>query len=456
MTAALPSDRPAVAWYGDDFTGASAVLETLTFGGIPSVLFLGVPTDDELARFAGYGGIGVAGIARSESPAWMDRELPPVFRFLDGLGAAVTQYKVCSTFDSSPTTGSIGHAYDLAAPILAGAWTPMVVAVPDINRFQVFGNLFASVGATGYRLDRHPTMSRHPVTPMTEADLGRHLAKQTDAKIGLVDFVALQRGNGQAALDRARAEGAQIVSIDVIDEETLAEAGRLVWENRGEKIFTIASQGIAFALLAHWQRAGLMPAAGPAPTITPTDRLACVSGSCSPVTADQIRWAGAHGFRPIRLDVTKAATGGTGWETELQVAREAALAAASEGADPLVFTAEGPDDPAVAALRTAIDTAKADTAAVNAAIGEGLGRLLAGVLKATGARRGIIAGGDTSSHATTELGIYALTAAAPTDVSGAALCKAHSHDPAADGLEIALKGGQMGSPDFFGRIRGTA
>jgi uncharacterized protein YgbK (DUF1537 family) len=38
-------------------------------------------------------------------------------------------------------------------------------------------------------------------------------------------------------------------------------------------------------------------------------------------------------------------------------------------------------------------------------------------------------------------------------VPGAALFKAHSEDPALGGLELALKGGQMGGPDYFGRIR---
>jgi hypothetical protein len=44
------------------------------------------------------------------------------------------------------------------------------------GRYQAFGNLFATVEGTAYRLDRHPTMSRHPVTPMTEADLRLHLS----------------------------------------------------------------------------------------------------------------------------------------------------------------------------------------------------------------------------------------------------------------------------------------
>ena len=39
------------AWYGDDFTGAAATMEALTFGGLPSVLFLDVPTPAQLARF---------------------------------------------------------------------------------------------------------------------------------------------------------------------------------------------------------------------------------------------------------------------------------------------------------------------------------------------------------------------------------------------------------------------
>src|SRR3954468_1680203 len=114
----------------------------------------------------------------------MDRNLPPVFELLRSLGAPITHYKVCSTFDSAPHVGSIGRAIDLAAPILGGAWHPLVGAAPAIARYQALGNLFARVGGVAYRLDRHPTMSRHPVTPMREADLRLHLAEQTDGRVG--------------------------------------------------------------------------------------------------------------------------------------------------------------------------------------------------------------------------------------------------------------------------------
>ncbi len=88
-----------LSFYGDDYTGSSAVMEVLSFAGLPTVLFLEPPSPSDLARFAAYRGIGVAGIARAQSPAWMDANLPGVFRTLAALGAPIAHYKVCSTFE---------------------------------------------------------------------------------------------------------------------------------------------------------------------------------------------------------------------------------------------------------------------------------------------------------------------------------------------------------------------
>src|SRR3546814_8091875 len=68
-----------------------------------------------------------------------------------------------------------------------GGVVPIVVGAPHLGRYVVFGNLFAVAGGDEvFRIDRHPTMARHPVTPMHEADLRRHLAAQTDMPIALV------------------------------------------------------------------------------------------------------------------------------------------------------------------------------------------------------------------------------------------------------------------------------
>jgi 3-oxoisoapionate kinase len=85
---------------------------------------------------------------------------------------------------------------------------------------------------------------------------------------------------------------------------------------------------------------------------------------------------------------------------------------------------------------------------VNDRIGTGLGQLLDGLLRRTGVRRAVIAGGDTSGHAAQHLGIDALTALAPL-APGAPLCTAHSPDGALRGLQLVLKGGQGGGEDVF-------
>jgi uncharacterized protein YgbK (DUF1537 family) len=87
-----------------------------------------------------------------------------------------------------------------------------------------------------------------------------------------------------------------------------------------------------------------------------------------------------------------------------------------------------------------------------------LGRILGRILKRLVAEqqltRAVIAGGDTSSHALGEVGIDALTVRMPLpDSPGSPLCRAYSGIREIDGLEIALKGGQLGNDAYFSAIR---
>ncbi|MEY2952776.1 MAG: hypothetical protein RLZZ401_863, partial [Pseudomonadota bacterium] len=145
MTDTTLPEGPLLAYYGDDFTGSTDVMEAFTAAGVPTVLFLRPPGAAALAHFAQARCVGLASVARSQSPAWMARELPAAFASLKAFGAPLLQYKVCSTFDSSPHTGSIGNAIDIGAPMMPGRWSPMVVGAPRLKRYQAFGNLFAAV-----------------------------------------------------------------------------------------------------------------------------------------------------------------------------------------------------------------------------------------------------------------------------------------------------------------------
>lgn len=443
----LPNGR-LLSWYGDDYTGSAAVMEVLTFGGVDSVLFLDVPTPEQLAAFPNVRAIGIAGVARSETPAWMDQHLPHIFSSLAGFGPALTHYKVCSTLDSSPQIGSIGHAIDLAMPLLGGAWVPALIAAPPMRRYQAFGHLFAGTGEGIYRLDRHPVMSRHPVTPMHESDVARHLALQTARPTACIDLTHLRGPDGGGkALAKLLQAGPAVVTLDSIDDDDVVAAGRLIWEHRGNRLLAVGSQGVEYALLAYWRSIGALDVIPPATSAGAVPQIIAVSGSVSPTTAEQISWCASNGFGLVALSGPQLIT-----DPDAEIARsvETAKAELTAGRSVLVHSARGPDDPAVGAFRAAVSGSSLDLAAANALIGTGLGRVLSRLLADTAIARAVISGGDTSGHASRQLSVHALTALAPT-IPGAALCTAHRTDDTP--LQLALKGGQMGTPDYFGWIR---
>jgi uncharacterized protein YgbK (DUF1537 family) len=438
-----------LAWYGDDFTGAAAVMEVMAFAGVPAVLFIDPPTAADMAAFPRARAIGIAGSARAQTPEWMDRELPAIFGHLRGIGAEVTLYKICSTLDSAPDIGSIGRAIELGLRVFPADIVPVMPAAPPIGRWQAFGTLFAR-GADGiHRLDRHPVMARHPVTPMSEADVARHLAAQTDLPVACLMLPDLAGPDGGAtALAALQARGARLVTLDCAGDQDLARIGALLSARGG---LVAGSQGVAYALVAHQVAAGLLPSPASEPVRTaPADRVAVVSGSVSSVTADQIAWAEAHGFGLVALDPVAVLKDTAPEGAECARVAAAALAILDSGRSVLVHSARGPDDPRLPAFRAALARSGLDEATANARIGAALGDVLLGLWRQAGLTRLVASGGDTSGHVARRLGLRALTALAET-VPGAALCTGHL--PGGATVEIALKGGQMGTTDYFGRIR---
>ena len=201
------------------------------------------------------------------------------------------------------------------------------------------------------------------------------------------------------------------------------EAGRLIWENRGERL---SGSGHRASRPRSWRTGGLRDGfrgAGGFSRIAGS-RIVCVSGSVSPITAAQIAFAVEQGFAPISIDATQAIDRAA-WEGECARAVERALAALGQGRDPLVYSAAGPDDPAVAG-------------AANGGRGRGgcgrngerpdRGRARQDPRRCTAGSkltRAVISGGDSSSHAASVLGIDALTAVAPI-APGSPLCRAHA------------------------------
>jgi uncharacterized protein YgbK (DUF1537 family) len=416
-------------YYGDDFTGSTDVLEQLAGNGVASVLFLGAPTTAQLAHFPACQAIGFAGDARSRTPEW-------IFTRMRDLGPAIVQYKVCSTFDSAPHRGSIGRALEIGREVFATQTVPIGVAAPHLGRFVVFGNLFAAAGNRVSRIDRHPTMAHHPATPMEEADLRLHLAKQSNLAIGLVDLRAFQSDHAREQFRLQADSGAGAVLLDGVDAAMLQQAGQLIWglTEASQPVFTVGSSGVTASLIAHWRSAGVIAAEVPSVTATRADQILVISGSCSAVTAGQILWAKQNGFTSLELDAAALAHGGP---EAVNAATELALQLLRSGRDTVLYTALG--------------TPTGSTH--DQKLGLALGRLVLALVQQTGVRRVVLCGGDTSSHAVQQLGLTALTFAG-TLAPGAPLCRAHADEMTGlDGLELVLKGGQIGPEDFFRTAR---
>ena len=475
---AAPHSELRLAFYGDDFTGSTDALEVLAFAGLRCALFLKVPDAQTLRELGPFDAIGIAGDSRGMSPAEMEQALPPVLAAMARLPTPLLHYKVCSTFDSSPAIGSIGRVMDLARAVCGDGAIPIVAGTPALGRYCLFGNLFARSGTDGkvHRLDRHPIMSAHPVTPMHEADLARHLAAQTAQPI--TNFPWPQLDADRDAVDRELArQAADVHGAILFDAATpahLTEVGRLLdglangrhgrhgrngRNGRSRPLFCVGSSGLEYALTQWWRECGFDPAPelananakADADAFDPVPQLLAVSGSASPLSALQIDAALAAGFADLPVDAG-ALVAETGWQDSLAALSELAIAALRQGRSVMLHTARGPQDPRIAAMLDALVArgASRDQARHGGGrlLGQRLGAVVDAVLRAVPLRRLVLSGGDTSSQITQCLAPDALHIAARL-APGAPLCRVASRQPHLRALQIALKGGQMGQADYF-------
>ena len=422
----------ALTFYGDTFTGSTDALEALASNGVASVLFLEMPDAARLKEFRHVDALGVAGESRRRSPEWMSSHLPAIFKKLRAMKAPICQYKIGSTFDSGPRVGSIGRALEIGKEVFGAAFVPIVPAAPHLKRYVLFSNLFAGGEEGIHRLDRHPAMSRHPVTPMGESDLRLHLGKQTSSTLKALDMLALGSLDADAHLDALLEDKPAAVIFDGASREALRKTAELIWKRRPEACFVVGSSGFTHGLAVYWRATGLVNMASDFSDPGPVDKLVVMASSSSGVTERQIRWALAHGFEGIHIDAA-ALSDGEGAAAARAALLKPALRHLKAGKSIVLHRAPGP-------------------AAHREELGRQMGKLLRDLLMRSGVKRVVIVGGDTASHAARELGVYALTMLAPI-APGAPLCRAHSDDAGSRGLELAIKAGHIGPKDFFGAVR---
>ncbi|MBZ4042100.1 four-carbon acid sugar kinase family protein [Flavobacterium hibisci] len=450
-------EKLLLAYYGDDFTGSTDALEFLTLAGVKTILFLQKPNQKDLDRFPEIQAIGMAGKSRSMSPSEMETELYTAFENLKIFAPNHFHYKVCSTFDSAPHVGNIGKAIEIGSEVFNQKMVLVSPSAPHLGRFCVFGNLFARMGTIGngeiYRIDRHPSMSKHPVTPALEGDLTLHLAKQTQKSISLVNLTTIEKGTS-AVLEEVVNNESEILFFDGFNLEHLKTIGSVFNQLATQKtLFSVGSSGIEMALGLDWKRNNVIGNKiefEPAGEVSP---LLVLSGSCSPVTSRQIEYALENGFLEIPLESKTVDSQYQQEIIEKTVAR--IIVNFYNGKSTILHTSTGSDDPRIAEtgsyFKTNGITENEIQKQCSTIYGSVLGQITNEVLKKVPLKRILFAGGDTSSYAASELDILALEMIAPI-APGAPLCKAVSDNEWVNGIEMNFKGGQVGTADYFIKV----
>ena len=400
----------------DDFTGAGDVANTLAREGMRTRLFVGAQ-GPFAACDAGVVALKTRSVPAAEAVA---QSLAAAERLL-AAGCRQILFKYCSTFDSTPD-GNIGPVADALAARLDARGVVVCPAFPATGRTVYQGHLFV-----GDRLLSESGMERHPLTPMSDPDIRRWLARQSAGPVAHVAHGTVAQGAGAIRTALARVD-AVLAVVDALSEADL----RAIGEAAADAALVTGGSGVALGLPGNFRRAGLAVEGGTA--FVPQSGPALVlSGSCSSATRAQVaRYALDHPVLEVDVDALMAGAP--------VAAQAAAFAQAHADAAPLIYSSADPERVAAAQARHGRE---ASAAAVEEMFGT-----IARDAASRGVSRIVAAGGETSGAVVSALAVDALDVGPEIDPGVPVLSTAAG---ARAGLALALKSGNFGGPDFLAR-----
>ncbi len=413
---------PLLGCIADDFTGATDLASMLVRNGMRTVQLISVPD----ARQATPDADAVV-VALKSRTAPVQQAVHDSRAALDWLRAAGCRqffFKYGSTFDSTDD-GNIGPVGEALMDALGSGFALACPAFPTNGRTVYQGHLFV-----GTALLHQSGMENHPLTPMRDANLVRVLGRQTRTPVGLVPFATVEQGAPaiRRAMTALKEQGRHWAIVDALTDAHL----RAIGEAAAPYALVTGGSGVAIGLPENFRRAGSLPQRtdpGALPDVQ--GPAAVIAGSCARATLTQIGRARAHlpvlELDPLAIpDADALAHQATQWAAERL------------GTIPVVIAASAlPERVAALQARLGRDAAGALVEQALASIAEALIRL--------GARRLVVAGGETAGAVVTRLHVHSLRIGAEIDPGVPWTFAERNGAP----LLLALKSGNFGAPDFF-------
>jgi 3-dehydrotetronate 4-kinase len=405
----------------DDFTGATDLCNTLVRRGMRTVQLIDVPEPG--TEVADAEAVVIALKSRTTPVAGAINKSLAALAWLQKAGARQILFKYCSTFDSTDA-GNIGPVAEALMEALDTDFTLFCPAFPETGRTIYRGYLFV-----GDVLLSESGMRDHPLTPMRDPSLVRVLQRQTRGRVGLVPVATVSRGSNsiRAAFAELRRQGFHHTIVDAIEDRDLEAIGAAA---ANFKLITGGS-GIALGLPENFRRQGLLGDQSDADALPTISGAAVVlSGSCSPATIAQVAYMRDRAPSFI-IDPMAVAEGRRVEEEALDWAKPLL------GDSPILISATAPPDN-VAEVQRRLGRERAGTL-----VEETLATIARG-LAAKGARRLVVAGGETAGAVVQALGVIGLRIGRQID-PGVPWTMSLG-EPA---LALALKSGNFGAADFF-------
>jgi uncharacterized protein YgbK (DUF1537 family) len=405
----------------DDFTGATDLCSMLVRGGMRTVQLIGVPRGGE--PVPDVDAVVVALKSRTAPVRQAIEESLTALQWLRTAGCQQFFFKYCSTFDSTDA-GNIGPVGDALIAALGCGFALACPAFPANARSVYQGYLFV-----GSVLLNESGMEHHPLTPMTDANLVRVLSRQTDGTVGLVPYATVERGAlaiGQA-MTALREQGRRYAIVDAVSDAHLMAIG----EAAASHALLTGGSGVSMGLPENFRRAGKLAEHDAASLPAVPGHAAVLAGSCSRATLGQIDYAREHvpvlKLDPLAMpDVSRMVAVARDWLTD------------KLGAMPVVIAASAPpEEVAELQKRLGRDAAGVLIEQTLAQIGEDL--------VARGARRMVVAGGETAGAVASRLRVRSLRIGGEIDTGVPWTYAEGSGVP----LLMALKSGNFGAHDFF-------
>lgn len=431
----MKPDSALFAAIADDYTGGSDLAGMLSERGVRTVQILGLQPHEFVTALRDYQAVVVSLKSRSLPAAEACALSLQALSQLRQLNARQLQFKYCSTFDSTPQ-GNIGPVIDSLMEALDTGFTIAVPALPVNGRTQYLGHLFV-----GMQLLAESHMRHHPITPMADSNLVRHLQAQTQRKVGLVGHLAVRSGVAAIRQECARlqSEGVAVALVDAIcdaDLSAIAEAAL-------DLPLITGGSGLAMALPAVWAGKGWFSL--PQRTESPRsgeeqEPVLMISGSCSAVTLTQIESLRGSGCVLLPLDIRRLLVRGS--EAEIALLWPQVQHAIRSWTPVMVFSSAS-----AAEREQVLRKAEADgwfAEKIHLLIEQALAGLARKAVEEGLSRRLIVAGGETSGAVMDALKVQAVEVVGAID-PGVPCLKSVCGQP----LALALKSGNFGSPDFF-------